>query len=184
MIRSNLAVLLAERNLRISRVSADTGISRTTLTALSSNNFQGIQMDTLNQLCQYLNVRPESILHYVPFDVTVKNFVEESEGFAVITFETNIGDKVQLFKIPGMFQMKEHYDENDDEWILTSDFYAELWPEDEYNELPRKVFNHLPIQFLKDIEEDISDHIQGASEHDCKPDNLCCSYRWEEYYHK
>ena len=181
MIRSNLAVLLAERNLRISRVSADTGISRTTLTALSSNNFQGIQMETLNQLCQYLNVRPESILHYISFDVTVKNFAEESEGFAVIAFETNIGDKVQSFEIPGMFQMKEHYDENDNEWILTSDFYAELWPEDEYNELPRKVFKQLPIQFLKDIEKDISRHIRWRSEHDINPENLCCVYHWEDF---
>lgn len=41
MILTNLKVLLAERNLSISKVSNDTGISRTTLTALSSNNCKG-----------------------------------------------------------------------------------------------------------------------------------------------
>ena len=71
MIRCNLAVLLAERNLKISKVSTDTGISRTTLTSLANNYSQGIQFDTLNTLCLYLRVTPEQLISYVPIDIKV-----------------------------------------------------------------------------------------------------------------
>ena len=72
MIQCNLAVLLAERNLKISKVASDTGISRTTLTSLVNNYSQGIQFDTLNSLCVYLRITPEKLFSFAPFEVTVK----------------------------------------------------------------------------------------------------------------
>lgn len=62
MIESRLRVILAEKYLTISKVSADTGISRTTLTALSKNHCKGIHINTLNTLCMYLNVLPSDLL--------------------------------------------------------------------------------------------------------------------------
>lgn len=70
MLIPNLSVLLAERRLTISKVSSDTGISRTTLTALSGRAARGIQFDTLNALCQYLRVTPNELFLYRPFDLT------------------------------------------------------------------------------------------------------------------
>ncbi|EMB9041042.1 helix-turn-helix transcriptional regulator, partial [Listeria monocytogenes] len=35
MIHNNLSVLLAERNIKITRVAKDTGISRSTITAIA-----------------------------------------------------------------------------------------------------------------------------------------------------
>ena len=70
MIHCNLATLLAQRNLKISKVYQDTGISRTTLTALAYNHAQGIQFDTLNTLCTYLKVAPTDLILHVPVDVT------------------------------------------------------------------------------------------------------------------
>lgn len=75
MIRCNLAILLAERNLRITKVSKDTGISRTTLTSLSSNKAQGIQFDTINTLCNYLNVNPNQLITHSPIDVKLKEIL-------------------------------------------------------------------------------------------------------------
>lgn len=72
MLIPNLSVLLAERRLTISKVSADTGISRTTLTALSGRAARGIQFDTLNALCQYLRVTPNELLLYRPFDLSAR----------------------------------------------------------------------------------------------------------------
>lgn len=178
MIRSNLAVLLAERNLRISRVSADTGISRTTLTALSSNNFQGIQMETLNQLCQYLNVRPEGILHYVPFDLELLRLEFEPHDSAVAYFSTTINGKPERFDLPFVFQFREHYEEAEEEWCASGEFYAELWPEEEYNVLPLKVFKLLPVPFLKDLETKLSLKGRYASEHDIKEDHTNFSFYW------
>ena len=71
MLIPNLAVLLAQRRLTISKVSQDTGISRTTLTALTGGRAKGIQFDTLNALCQYLNVTPDALFIYRPFDLAL-----------------------------------------------------------------------------------------------------------------
>ena len=71
MLIPNLSVLLAERRLTISRLAQDTGISRTTLTALTTRSAKGIQFDTLNRLCGYLKVTPDALFIYRPFDLTV-----------------------------------------------------------------------------------------------------------------
>lgn len=73
MIRCNLSILLAERNLKISKVATLTGISRTTLTSLTNNYSQGIQFDTINTLCNFLNVGPEQIISYIPVDINLEN---------------------------------------------------------------------------------------------------------------
>lgn len=68
MLRNTLSLILVERQLRITRVSNDTGISRTTLTALSQNSNKMIQMETINTLCNYLKLSPSDLFEYVPFD--------------------------------------------------------------------------------------------------------------------
>lgn len=70
MINCKLGVLMAQKQLKITRISNDTGISRTTLTALKQNESKGIQFDTLNILCQYLECNPGDFFEYLPFDVT------------------------------------------------------------------------------------------------------------------
>lgn len=71
MLIPNLSVLLAERRLTLSKVSSDTGLSRTTLTALAGRAARGVQFDTLNTLCQYLKVTPNDLFIYRPFDLSV-----------------------------------------------------------------------------------------------------------------
>ncbi len=72
MIKSNLKVKLAENNIRISKIANDTGISRTTLTALSEGHTKGIQFDTLNKICRYLKIEPADLFVYSPIDITPK----------------------------------------------------------------------------------------------------------------
>lgn len=71
MILSRLKVLLAERDLKVSQVANDTGLSRTTLTALSNNTLKGIRLDTINTLCQYLDISTDDFFDYLPFDFDV-----------------------------------------------------------------------------------------------------------------
>ncbi len=73
MIYCNLAVLLAERNLKISKVASDTGISRTTLTALCQNTGKGVQTDTIDSLCMYLNIEVGDLYSFIPFNIEVSN---------------------------------------------------------------------------------------------------------------
>lgn len=73
MIYCNLSVLLAERQIKISKISEDTGISRTTITALALNHWQGVRSDTMNTLCKYLEVSVGDIFHFLPFDIEFLN---------------------------------------------------------------------------------------------------------------
>lgn len=70
MLKSNLAVLLAERGLKITRVANDTGISRTTLTGLTQNSSKMVQFETVDTLCQYLRIEPKDFFEYVPFSLS------------------------------------------------------------------------------------------------------------------
>jgi putative transcriptional regulator len=74
MVLCNLAVLLTERGLTATKVAKDTGISRPTLSSLINNNSTGIQYDTVNKLCNYLNVQPYELLQYVNFDIEINPF--------------------------------------------------------------------------------------------------------------
>lgn len=100
MILPRLKILLAERNLKISRVSNDTGLSRTTLTSLAQNSLKGIQLETIDKLCQYLEIPIDKFFEFVPFNIKVncmapnvhKNFktLTDSETLEVSPFETDL----------------------------------------------------------------------------------------------
>lgn len=96
MIFCNLKMLLSARNLRISRVANDTGISRTTLTSLSQNDLKGVQLTTLDTLCQYLEINPKQFFEYHPFtfyynvDVDWTNQKSEDEDSLVSSFDASV----------------------------------------------------------------------------------------------
>ena len=76
MLKNNLSTLLGERKLKITRVSKDTGISRTTLTALAQNDEKGIQLETLNTLFRYLDIEPNDFFDFNAFDYSFDVYVE------------------------------------------------------------------------------------------------------------
>ena len=81
MVICNLDALLRERHLKISKVAADTRISRTTLTALCNNAGKGIQFDTANTLCIYLGIGMEQLFTTLPYDITVEKSTVVFEDF-------------------------------------------------------------------------------------------------------
>lgn len=64
MINNNFSKLLGERLLKISKVSEETGISRTTLTNLYYRRNRKISFDVLDKLCEYLNCNVGDIIEY------------------------------------------------------------------------------------------------------------------------
>lgn len=64
MLTNNLAILLAKKKKKISDCSKETGISRTTLTALYYNKEKGVTYETLENLLNY-------------FDIAVEDFWQE-----------------------------------------------------------------------------------------------------------
>ena len=66
MINNKFSTILGEKLLKISKISEETGISRTTLTNLYYRRSTQISFDVLNKLCKYLNCGVEDIITYSP----------------------------------------------------------------------------------------------------------------------
>ena len=64
MINNKFSVILAERLLKISKISEETGISRTTLTNLYYRKSTKISFDVLDKLCKYLDCSVSDIIEY------------------------------------------------------------------------------------------------------------------------
>lgn len=66
MIKCHLSRILGERRLKIADVVRDTGINRGTLTRLYHEQAQRVELDTINELCRYLDCQVQDILEYIP----------------------------------------------------------------------------------------------------------------------
>ena len=63
--RIRLWELMAERNLKITQVSKDTGLSRPTLNNIKFNRNKAIQMETIDILCDYFRITPGELFEEV-----------------------------------------------------------------------------------------------------------------------
>lgn len=178
MIRSNLSILLAERGLKITKVAKETGISRTTLTALSNNYGQGIQFDTLNTLCMYLKVTPNQLLSFVPVDVHLKGcdleIKEDRLTDSLCITEVELSDGSGEYECHMFGSVFYRLDDNE---ILSMDVVFDVFDVEaddiekdpglnkyliyERNCLVR-IFSQLSDPFLADLEEKISEMILKA----------------------
>lgn len=61
-MKINLRILLAERKLKMTDVIRDTGLSKTAVRGIFHETSKGIQFDTLESLCEYLNCGVEELL--------------------------------------------------------------------------------------------------------------------------
>lgn len=55
MIKCNLSRIMGEKKLKISDVSRDTGINRGTLTRLYQETAERVDLEVMDQLCDYLD---------------------------------------------------------------------------------------------------------------------------------
>lgn len=63
--RIRLWELMAERNLKITQLSKDTGLSRPTLNNIKFNRNKAIQMETIDILCNYFRITPGELFEEV-----------------------------------------------------------------------------------------------------------------------
>lgn len=68
MIRNNLSVLLSERGMKNTTLSIKTGISKNTISSISQNDVKMIQLETINKICQVLNIEPGELFSFYPYD--------------------------------------------------------------------------------------------------------------------
>ena len=63
--RIRLWELMAERNLKITQGSKDTGLSRPTLNNIKFNRNKAIQVETIDILCNYFRITPGDLFEEV-----------------------------------------------------------------------------------------------------------------------
>lgn len=91
MIKFNLKVLMSERNLTALKLSNETGISRITISNILNNKGQGIHLETINTLCNYLRVTPAELFIYQ--DIEIKNINTTVFDFQEKEIETYMNGK-------------------------------------------------------------------------------------------
>lgn len=113
MIYSELQKLLIKERLTISEFSRATGISRPTITALANNRSTGIQFDTLNVICAFLEVEPSLVFTFLPFDITInltQDTSRHSHGIINISFIDILDKNNILLSISSIYTI-EKFDE-------------------------------------------------------------------------
>ncbi|WP_332649691.1 helix-turn-helix domain-containing protein [Lysinibacillus sp. 54212] len=157
MIKCNLAVLLAERNIKISELSKRTGISRTTLTALAQNQSKGIQFDTFDTLCNYLKVRPNDL------------FIQESleYDFEVLGIESNTDLNINDYLVTVSAEIQHNNHLIDITFPCSLSFWTEYEEVRTINIKPsypgvvQNLLDSIPITFKVSIEQELLDAIKA-----------------------
>ena len=172
MIHCNLALLLTERNLKITKVAADTGISRTTLTTLSNNYGQGIQFATLNTLCKYLSVTPEQFFSYVPFDVEVNKSTLVGETLLIDCSLVDVFRKIP-FRLKGIIEPVGLFSNGAFISIAISILYDHDFGDAAENNFVIEKLKTLPLPFFVDLEFNIINNTVGIDEKYHNPSITC-----------
>lgn len=159
MMRCDLAILLAERNLKITKISNDTGISRTTLTSLYYNYAKGIQFDTYNTLCNYLKVAPGQLISYIPIDVSFKSF-----NYDTLELEIKTNNIIHDCALEASTFIEEAND-GESSWIVDVEVAIDLKSSDndekqqKENKIIIDAFQQLPTAYLSDLEKRIVEEV-------------------------
>jgi len=188
MVRSNLALLLAERNLKITKVSADTGISRTTLTALCNNYSQGIQFDTLNELCLYLDVEVSDLIAFIPVEVGIVDIGmtpytgpvhRNLDIFICICYRLN---EYQIVPLDGYLSEQRSGDTiNRLEVVIdVPDDYPDNEDSVRANELIRQSFEKLPRAFFPVLEKALDEKLFFMYSDRQLSENMSVTYIWSD----
>lgn len=155
MIVNNLNVLLAERNISVSELSKIIpNLSRNTLTSIKNGNSKMYQVDTLNDLCEYLKVTPGDLFNYVPFDLIPEVKVEKIKLRGIENMILEFSLILQIKKINRNHLMNVYsYVGNYIDSSLAEDFtnILRLYSEKKDNGFIKLWKNELPVVFHKPV---------------------------------
>lgn len=65
MIRCHLSRLMGEHKMKISDVARETGLNRSTITALYQENAARIELDVVEKLCELFNCTVSDLFEYI-----------------------------------------------------------------------------------------------------------------------
>lgn len=169
MIKTNLAVLLAERGLKIADVYEATGISKTTLMAISENSGKGIQYDTVDKLCNFLEVEPKDFFVYSPYMISFSELkYDYSYGVYVdCTLKNGEYEKIQSLQLEfnNADNLKDTFDILRDKNLSKYDFVLSIEANLE------GFYTSLPIQLKRDFRMNLIKNVLYAISHANLPGN-------------
>ncbi|MGG5372021.1 helix-turn-helix domain-containing protein [Enterococcus sp. AZ196] len=169
MIRNNLSILMSERGIKNSTLSAKTGISKNTISSTAQNDGKMIQLETINKICQVLGVTPTDFFSYIPYDIDFKlslksvttrfsvNDVHEIDKIFLETVDLDLllvveraGTQINEF----LFKTIKFSDGN----IFTTNIFIDLATEDSSL---HEFWKNIPTAFRSDITSNISKTVRG-----------------------
>ncbi len=153
MILCNLPEILGKRRLKIAKVAADTGISRTTLTSLYYDSGKGVQFETINTLCIYFGIEIGELFTTFPFDI----FVEECEYIDIehtAIFECKVltAAGIEFVELESKVEYSEDYNVVD---ICFSSIQSRNT--DPQNQILTRIFEKISGEVLAILQERFSD---------------------------
>ena len=86
MLRCNLAILLAERGLKMTDVFRATKIGLANLRALYHNRGVGVQYATIDKLCSFLHVTPGELYTFCDFSYDIMEVVPDNDKLQATVF--------------------------------------------------------------------------------------------------
>ena len=66
MIRCHLSTLMGRNKLKIADISRETGLNRSTVTALYQETAKRIELDVISELCKLFKCEISELLEYLP----------------------------------------------------------------------------------------------------------------------
>lgn len=136
MIKCNLAVLLAERGLKMSDVINETKLAKNTVRSLYYNEAKGIQFETLTTLCDFLDVDVGELLTKLHIKINYNSLKIVSDDAYTIGIEVISGYKKSAGQSYLLINKNSEYDSV--ELIIPSNIYHIL-----------SSFKHIEINYIK-----------------------------------
>ncbi|MCT0008825.1 XRE family transcriptional regulator [Weissella confusa] len=169
MIRTTLAILMAQRNERQDEISEITGISKATLSNIANNKTAGIQYEILDKLALYFGIPVSELFEYYPLSVEPYMYDEShsetrSDNQEELVVRHEIDDRFPDSKFYFGMAMnvisnsmhKTSYELNIEVPYMNQ---GVVFVRDEDNIL-QKIQNTLPLGFKKQLTNQIQDFIQ------------------------
>lgn len=175
MIKNNLNVLLAERDYTATDLHEGTGISKTTLTSLVNNTGKGVQMDTIDKICNFLDVDVSEFFIYSPYMIDFEYAPGGNSPY--ITDDEYIKIKATRKGIERSFYLELYFFSPDaarksNNIILDEPYALEVQVGTNNSENPFfPIFKELNIGFRKDFYNELKDFILSRIKKTIKNEN-------------
>lgn len=170
MLRNNLAKLMIDRGITATQLFNDTGIARSTISKVSNNKTDKINISTVDKLCNYLMVSPADFFDYIPFEISMKAGFDNYDSLSDLKEEMQFafeGWEEPIFLIINIFHLgkKLTIEYQGSCLVSTQNFFKcsniQLKISKDNDGLSDTVFNW-PIQFQNDFAEIVREYIQNT----------------------